>query len=265
MKINVIATIFVITLLTSCKSSNQITYFQDLDALGQLAESGINYEAKICSDDQLTISVSSLDPNAVAMFNLPLTSYLAPGEISATVTPVMQSYLVDAKGYIEFPVIGKLHVAGQTRNELSEALKKKIAAYAKSPLVTIQIRNFKVSVLGEVNKPGTILVPNERVSILDALGMAGDLTIYGERSNVVLIRDINGRKEFHRFDLTSSKVLTSPYFYLQQNDVIYVEPNKPRKDNSKYSQNAQFNVSVISTIVSAVSVLASLTIALLVK
>ena len=142
---------------------------------------------------------------------------------------------------------------------------KRISAYVKSPIVTIQIRNFKVSVLGEVNKPGTVNVPNERLSVLDALGMAGDLTIYGNRTNVLLIRDNNGLKEYHRFDLTSAEMLTSPYYYLQQNDVLYVEPNNARKGNAKYSQNGQFNVSLASTIISALSILASLGIALLVK
>ena len=144
-------------------------------------------------------------------------------------------------------------------------LTEKISAYVKSPIVTIQIKNFKVSVLGEVNRPGTVNVPNERLSVLDALGMAGDLTIYGNRTNVLLIRDNNGRKEYHRFDLTSAEMLTSPYYYLQQNDVLYIEPNKARKGNARYSQSGQFNVSLASTIISALSILASLGIALLVK
>ena len=149
--------------------------------------------------------------------------------------------------------------------ELAEKLKKEISVYAKSPLVTVKIQNFKISVMGEVNTPGTQIVSNERISILDAISLAGDLTIYGERTNVLLIRENNGKKEYHRFDLTSSEVLTSPFFYLQQNDIVYVEPNKARKSNSRYSQSSQFNISVASTIVSAISVIASLTIALLVK
>lgn len=267
MKIKLVTVILATILLTSCKTSNEITYFQDIDKYSseQLTKQNINYEAKISPDDQLSIFVSSVDPNAVAIFNLPLTSYLAPGEANVVATPTIHTYLVDNKGNIDFPILGSLHVAGMTRGELSDMLKEKISVYAKSPLVTVQIQNFKVSVLGEVNKPGTITIPNERVSILDAIGLAGDLTIYGERRNVVVIRDINGKKEFHRFDLTSSQMLNSPYYYLQQNDIVYVEPNKARRGNSQYSQNNQFNVSVASTIVSAISVLASLSIALLVK
>ena len=267
MKIKTAAATMLFVLLPSCKTSNQVTYFQDLDqnSIELLTKQDTSYEVKICPDDQLSIFVSSIDPNAVAVFNLPLTTYLTPGTTSVSTTPSIQSYLVDSNGNIDFPVLGTLQVAGLTRNELSAMLKEKISAYAKSPLVTIQIQNFKISVLGEVNKPGTLTIPNERISILDAIGMAGDLTIYGERSNVVVIRDNKGKKEYHRFDLTSSNTLTSPYFYLQQNDIVYVEPNKARRGNSKYSQNDQYNVSVASTIISAISVIASLTIALLVK
>ena len=147
---------------------------------------------------------------------MPLASYLAPGETNVTSTPVLHTYLVNSRGEIDFPVLGKIQVANMTRSELTDMMTEKISAYVKSPIVTIQIRNFKVSVLGEVNKPGTVNVPNERLSVLDALGMAGDLTIYGNRTNVLLIRDNNGKKEYHRFDLTSAETLTSPFYYLRQ-------------------------------------------------
>ena len=266
MKIKTLIFAFTIILLTSCKTTtNNITYFQDLDNQSAVTGKAVNYTPRIAPDDQLSITVSGMDPNAVATFNIPLTSYLAPGETNVTSTPVLHTYLVNSHGEIDFPVLGKLQVGGMTRSELTDMMTKKISAYVKSPIVTIQIRNFKVSVLGEVNKPGTVNVPNERLSVLDALGMAGDLTIYGNRTNVLLIRDNNGLKEYHRFDLTSAEMLTSPYYYLQQNDVLYVEPNKARKGNAKYSQNGQFNVSLASTIISALSILASLGIALLVK
>ena len=266
MKIKTLIFAFTIILLTSCKTTtNNITYFQDLDNQSAVTGKAVNYTPRIAPDDQLSITVSGMDPNAVATFNIPLASYLAPGETNVTSTPVLHTYLVNSHGEIDFPVLGKLHVGGITRSELTHMMTKRISAYVKSPIVTIQIRNFKVSVLGEVNKPGTVNVPNERLSVLDALGMAGDLTIYGNRTNVLLIRDNNGLKEYHRFDLTSAEMLTSPYYYLQQNDVLYVEPNKARKGNAKYSQNGQFNVSLASTIISALSILASLGIALLVK
>ena len=267
MKIKTLIPVFLLLMLMSCKTTtNTITYFQDLDnQMPAVTEQSVNYTPRIAPDDQLSITVSGTDPNAVAAFNMPLASYLAPGETNVTSTPVLHTYLVNSRGEIDFPVLGKVQVANMTRSELTDMMTEKISAYVKSPIVTIQIRTFKVSVLGEVNKPGTVNVPNERLSILDALGMAGDLTIYGNRTNVLLIRDNNGQKEYHRFDLTSSETLTSPYYYLQQNDVLYVEPNKARKGNAKYSQSGQFNVSLASTIISALSVLASLGIALLVK
>ncbi len=275
MNLRNIAFLLLVFLLTACRTTDTVGYFQDIETLetGAIENSNVNYETKIMPDDQLSIFVSSIDPAAVAMFNLPLTSYQSVGDgsgISPTSTtissaPSYQTYLVDNKGYIDFPVLGQIKVEGMTRSQLSEYLKDKISAYAKSPLVTVRILNFKVSVLGEVNIPGTKNVQNERVTILDAIGMAGDLTINGTRNNVLIIRDTNGKKEFQRVDLTSSELLNSPYYYLQQNDIVYIEPNQARKSNARYSQSKQFNISVASTVVSAISVIASLAIALLVK
>ena len=171
MKIKILIATFVLFFLTSCKTSNNVTYFQDIEqkTSGSITEQNINYETQICPDDQLSIVVSSIEPNAVAAFNI--------------TTPEPTYYLVDSQGCIDFPVLGKLKIAGKTRRELIDLLTEKISIYAKSPIVTIQIRNFKVSVLGEVNRPGSINIPNERVSVLDAIGLAGDLTIYGD-SNI---------------------------------------------------------------------------------
>lgn len=267
MKIKTIAAIILIALLTSCKTSNQVAYFQDISSnlTGKLTDENINYETKICQDDQLSIFVSSIDPNAVAIFNLPATSYQSIGENTVTTTPSLQTYLVDSKGIINFPVLGKIKVSGLTCDELSEELRTQIAVYAKSPLVTVRIQEFQISVLGEVNSPGMKTFSKEKVSLLDAISKAGDLSIYGERTNILVIRDNNGKKEYKRLDLTSSELFSSPYYYLQQNDVVYVEPNKARKGNANYSQSAQFNISVASTIVGAISVIASLAISLLIK
>lgn len=171
MKVKIISAAIGIALLSSCKTTNQITYFQDINSYSPelLQEKNIDYEAKICKDDQLSIFVSSVDPNAVAAFNLPLTSYLAAGEKDVVTTPTVQTYLVDSKGDINFPILGRIQVTGMSRSELANYLQTKISAYAKSPLVTVQILNFKISVLGEVNSPGTRQVNNERISILDPL------------------------------------------------------------------------------------------------
>ena len=149
-----------------------------------------------------------------------------------------------------------------TRNELSKFIEDKIRPELKDPFVLVQFMNFKVVVLGEVKTPGQISVQTERMSILDAIGAAGDLTIYGERKNVLLMREENGKRIFHRFDLTDQSLFESPYFYLRQNDVM---PNKAQRNNSNYNQLAQYRISVVSTVVSAISVLASLAIALFIK
>ena len=259
--------LFVILLLASCKTPVNVVYVQDLENQnsGSLTEDIVNYEAKIMPDDQLLIQVSSMNPAAVAMFNLPAASYQGSGETSLTTAPNLQTFLVDSNGDINFPVLGKVKVEGLTRIQLADLLTEEISEYVKSPLVNVKINNFRVSVLGEVRAPGTKNFSNERITILDALSAAGDLDIYAKRENILLLRDNNGKKEFHRLDLTSSDLIKSPYYYLQQNDVIYVEPNKARQSNARYSQRTSYNMSIISTVISAVSVIASLTIALLIK
>ncbi len=247
----------------SCRTSvDTVAYFQDLGKDSPDSLRVVDYMPVIAPDDQLQINVSGVDPEAVAVFNMPLTSYQTAGETMVNTTPVMQTYQVSDRGEIVFPVLGRLQVQGLTCSELSDMLRGRLQAYVKDPLVTVRISNFNVSVLGEVKKPGRINVTSERFSVLDAIGMAEDLTIYGNRKNVLLIREVDGKTVHHRFDLTSAETLTSPYFYLKQNDVVYVEPNKAQKSSSRYSQSRQFNVSVMSTIVSAISVLASLGIAL---
>ena len=175
------------------------------------------------------------------------------------------TYVVDTKGDIDFPILGKIHVAGLNCEQLRDLLTERISKDVKDPLVTVTLANFKVVVAGEVNKPGNIPVKGNRVTVLDALSAAGDLTPYGERSNVLVIREENGKRTFAHLDLNSSEVLTSPYYYLQQNDYVYVEPNKIRQANSKYNQDNASKLTVISTVVSACSVIASLVIALAIK
>ena len=176
-----------------------------------------------------------------------------------------QTYVVNSDGDIYFPVLGKIHVSGMTTEQLQAYLTERISHDVEDPVVNVRIANFEVVVGGEVKSPKKIRVNRNRYSVLDALGDAGDPTEYGERSNVLLVREENGRREYHRLNLNSSDILSSPYFYLQQNDYIYVEPNAVRQANSKYNQHNSFKLSVISTIVSASSVVASLVIALAVK
>lgn len=257
-----------ILFLGSCKSYKEVSYFQDIDQINSksdINESVVNYQSHILPDDMLGITVTGVDPNSIALFNLPAMSFLTPGEKEISYTQTLQSYLVSPDGYINFPVLGLVKVGGLTKQEGIAYLQDLISQYVKDPIVNIQFLNYRISVLGEVNKPGVFVISNDRTSILDAIGEAGDLTIYGKRDNVLLIRDNNGKKEFHRFDLNRSDLFVSPYYYLQQNDVIYVEPNQPKQKNSRYSQQDSFNVSLFSAIVSTASVIVSLVIALLVK
>ena len=155
-----------------------------------------------------------------------------------------------------------MKAGGLTREELSDLLESEISKYVKDPLVSVQITNFKVTVIGEVAKPGTLNVTSDRISILDAIGQAGDLTINANRTNVLVVREENGEKKFGRIDLTETETFASPYYYLRQNDIVYVEPNDAKKRNYRYSQAQQYNVTFFSTILSAISVITSMVVTL---
>ncbi|GBU07297.1 polysaccharide export outer membrane protein [Bacteroidales bacterium] len=223
------------------------------------------YEARIKSNDRLLITVSSptLSQEVVAQFNLPMTSFLSPGDVSVQTSSSIQTYLVDRDGYINFPVIGNIKLGELSIAEAKQSMAEKISTHINKPIINLEIISFKVTVMGEVFKPASIDVANGRISILDALGEVGDLTIYGNRKNVKIIRDNNGKKEFASLDLTSSSIFSSPYFYLQQNDVVIVEPNNTRKKESRYGESERYKLSVFSTALSSVSVIASTMIAII--
>lgn len=237
-----------------------ITYFQDLNSYQQQQlRAGEMYEPIIKNNDQLLITVSApiLDQQSVAQFNLPMITYLAPGETTSIQSNSVQTYMVESDGTIAFPVLGKIHLAGLTKSQAIEQISRQVSDYIANPIVNIQIVSFKVTVLGEVAKPGPIDVKNERISILDALGAAGDLTIYGNRQNVLLIRDNNGTIEYVKFDLTKSDLFISPYYYLQQNDLLVVDSNNTRKQDSKYGTADTYRNSLVTVLFSAVSVIIS--------
>ncbi|MDE6277477.1 MAG: polysaccharide biosynthesis/export family protein [Muribaculaceae bacterium] len=267
MKLKSLSTIAAaLLLLSSCSSSKTVLpYFTDISTIKEGSFEAGNYLPEIKPDDELFITVQSEVPEASLPYNLPLVNPATREKISASTAPRQQVYIVDTKGYINFPILGKLHVAGMTCEQLCDELTTKIAADVNDPIVTVQIANFNVVVAGEVSKPGTIKVDGNRFTVLDALGAAGDLTPYGERSNVLIIREENGKRTYHHLDLNSSETLTSPYYYLKQNDYVYVQPNKVRQANSKYNQDNAYKLTVISTVVSAASVVASLVIALAIK
>ncbi len=269
MKIKAIAFgLLIAGLLSSCASKRStLPYFQDLDAASlSVPVSPDQYEPKIEPSDELIITVTSRYPDLTLRYNLPLQNPALARDGFVAVGNVQQAtYIVSPEGDIVMPVIGKIHVAGMTTDALAELVTKEVEKDVEQPTVIVRLVNFAVDVAGEVAKPGRYISKGQRLSLLDALSEAGDLTPYGERSNVLVVREENGRRTAHVLDLTSADVLSSPYFYLKQNDYVYVTPNKIRTDNARYNQNNAFKLSVISTIVSGASVIASLVIALAVK
>lgn len=247
-------TISIITIitLTSCASRKDLVYFQDEPLSGGYIDSAPE-QLVYKPDDILTINVSAADPLAAKPFNLAIVSE-SDDILSVTGATRMQTYLIDYNGNIEFPVLGTLHIAGMTRIELTNMLKEKISIYAKDPIVNIRLINFTVTVIGEVSRPGTFTIQSERISLPEALGMANDLTIFGERKNVLLIREVDGRKKFAKIDLTSVNAVSSPLYYLQQNDVIVVEPNNARIRSANYNQNNAVLISAIGTLTTIVAV-----------
>ncbi|MDE7144499.1 MAG: polysaccharide biosynthesis/export family protein, partial [Muribaculaceae bacterium] len=261
---------------SSCGSRRStLTYFSDLKDNSGSMPVGV-YELTVVPDDQLLISVTAPDQEAAMPYNNPyqpvaVTDFNQTRTLaSASLTRrnqnlAYQPYVVSADGFINFPRLGKIHVAGMTLAQVGAYIEEKVAEKVVDPMVTVELVNFHVAVMGEVAQPGARLVNRERYSILDALADAGDMTPYGERSSVLLIREEGGQRVYHRLDLNSAELLESPYFYLKQNDVVYVEPNNIRQANSKVDQDKQFKLSMTSVIVSAASVIASLVIALFIK
>lgn len=264
MRLNLLALILLIAMMGACSVPKDVVYFQGIDRLTpeQVSQMAQNYDTKIAPDDMLSISVAAWDPTVVTPFNPPVYSYAQQGEEPVAASAALYTYLVDKEGYINFPVLGRIHVAGLTKQELSAELEKKISKYVQDPLVTVRITNFKVMVMGEVTRPGGLSVKSDRISILDAVGYSGDLTINANRKNILVIRDNNGQKEYGRIDLTDPAVFASPFYYLKQNDVVYVEPNEAKQRNARFSQSKQYNISIFTSILSAISVISSLVVAI---
>ena len=231
--------------LGACASKKDIAYLGE-QTIGE--NSILNtYEPKVQVDDELSIIVSAENPELTAQFNLPfIQQNFSPTQNQADI----RTYLVDKEGNIDFPILGKLTVAGMTRIELTSFMKEKVEKYIKNPIINVRILNFKYTVLGEVMRPGPYLNQGERVSVLEGLSNAGDLTIYGSRKNVLLIREENGKRITERLDLTNKDLLTSEYYYLRQNDIIYVEPNKTRVNSSVVGPNVTVWLSIASIIIS---------------
>ncbi|WP_418263889.1 polysaccharide biosynthesis/export family protein [Flavobacterium faecale] len=250
--------LFFICLFFSCGSKQDIVYYQNSDSLGNV-DTANSYEIKIQPDDLLMIIVSAEDPEIAAPFNLKTTSVVSPTGQDLIGQQSLQLYLVDSKGMIDFPILGKLKVIGKTRTEVVSMLSQKVATYIKNPIVNLRLMNFKVSVQGEVTSPGTFTVNSERLTLIEALSMAKDLTIYGKRDNILIIREVDGKKSVNRVDITKVDFINSPFYYLSQNDVVYVEPNKTKIDGSKVGANTGVIISAASIFVTLITLIISIT------
>lgn len=249
-------------LVSSCASQKRAWYLQDANPFTpeQIAESG---QIRIKPLDRLTIVVNSKDPELAVPFNssTSLSSVTGVASYSSATNQSLQIRTVDENGMLDMPVIGKIDCKGKTRSELAQLIADKIVegGYINDPSVNVQFADMKISVVGEVARPGQYDVTRDKISIFDALAMAGDLTIYGQRENVALIREENGMRTVHYFDLKNPDILASPYFYLQQDDVVYVTPNKYKAQAGEINQNRSFYISLVSVAVSVATLLVTIT------
>lgn len=232
--------------LTSCGSQKDVVYFQDAsDYETIVSDNSQTNTYKV--DDVIGVNVSTLDPTASIPFNL-FSSARGEGSFNQ---PQQLDYIVDKNGDIDFPVLGSVKILGLTSEEVKELLKEKLQPYLKDPIINIRLRNFTVTILGQVNRPGTYQVNGEQITILEAIGLAGDIDIKGKRKNVLVIRDFNGTKVYTRIDLTSKDVLNSPIYYLTQNDVVYVEPNKSAITQSSLDSRTSTAISIASLVITS--------------
>ena len=250
-------------MISACSSVENIAYMQQVEKQLKDNESANNlsYEAKIKPKDLLSITVVSTEPEASRIYNL-ITPQLQSQTLSMSMgtqlysQPTLQPYLVDNEGNINFPVLGQIHVKDMTKKELEAYILEKLkpAFTQELPIVTIRINNFSINVLGEVNAPGSYSTINERLTIFEGLALARDMTIYGKRENVKVLReDSDGNKQYYTLNLNDKNIINSPAYFLEQNDVVYVEPNQSRANSSKYGAAESFRISSISVLISLVT------------
>jgi polysaccharide export outer membrane protein len=254
---NRIFCLVIFVFFSSCAPTRNITYLNDLKGSTEYSEQIKNRtNARIQPDDVLSIVVSSLNPESNLLFNNGVLQTIGGTSGAPTSTSrVNDGYLVDQKGNINFPVLGRVELAGLTKEQATDKMTDEIKKSVKNPIVNIRFLNFKVTVIGEVNKPSTFTVANERLNVIEALGMAGDMTAYGKRENILIIREQNGVRSISRVNLASKDILNSPSFYLQQNDIVYVEPIKTKALQSSagltYLSGASLIVSILSIVLLA--------------
>lgn len=241
-------------LFSSCKTKEKLVYFQGATA-DSVSQS--NYTPVFKTDDYLSVIVTGEELETVAPFNLPTIGFTQTTNSSYTNgAPAGTGYLIDENGEINMPFIGKVKLVDLNRMEATDLIQSKLADYVKNPIVHIQILNYKITVLGDVKVPGTFKIPNERITIIEAIGLAGDLNITGNRKNVLVIRDENGKKTEYRVDLTAKDFLNSPVYYLTQNDVVYIEPNRVARSNSTlWRTSGSIFISTAALIITTIGVI----------
>lgn len=248
---------FLVVALAGCTGSKNVAYIQGAgeEDAEEFVQSTPLYDARILPKDLLTITVSATDPEAVQPFNLTVPS-MTTG-VSTYSQPQLMPYLVDNNGQINFPVLGMVTLSGLTKREAEQKMTELLGQYLKeAPVVTVKFVNYKISVLGEVARPNTFTISNEKVNLLEALAMAGDMTIWGRRDNVKIIReDMYGNQKVILMDLNDKNLIYSPYYFLQQNDVVYVEPNKTKAKNSEIGSATNIWLSATSIVISVATLL----------
>ncbi len=248
--------LLLVVLTFSCKAPKDIVYFQESENLEQITSSN-RFIATYKPQDIISIKVSAPDVDTAIPFNAGAISLSSEnGALTTSNVSSSPAYLVDANGMIEFPVLGTLTVGGLSSVEVKEMIKEKLKVYINDPIVSVQLENFKITILGEVRNPGPITIANERITLIEALGIAGDLDIQGKRTNITVIREENNTQTIHKVDLTSKEVFNSPVYYLAQNDIVYVEPNASKAKTSKNSNWTRTLTSVTSVLGIIISVIA---------
>jgi polysaccharide export outer membrane protein len=243
-----------VLLATSCSTREKIVYFGSKST--DEAKQQSNFTPILKVDDFLSVLVTADDPEAALSFNFPPGTQQSMNNGYVIGNPVLVGYLINSSGEIKLPVIGTVKVAGLNRMEATLLIEEKLKDYIKNPVVNIHIQNFKITVLGDVRNPGTFKIPNERMTILEAIGLAGDLRMTGNRKNVLVIRDENGKKSEYILDLTSENIFSSPAYYLTQNDVVYVEPNNTaRSESTLWRTTGPIFISLTSLVVTTATLL----------
>jgi polysaccharide export outer membrane protein len=258
-----IIALFFLIFFNSCSTYKSIPYFRDFSDTAQpMVVKTVPFKSPVIqTDDILSITIQTIDNDVTNLLNTnssvnnASTSMPILGSGNTGTTPQdVNGYLVDKDGNVELPFVGKVHVAGLTTSQAKDLLSTEVNKYFNDAIVNVRYENFKITVIGEVLKPSTYIVPNEKINILDALGMAGDMTIYGQRENVLLIRDTLNDKKLIRLNLNNKDIVSSPYFYLQSSDIIYVQPNKSKMASTDAYRNRYFALAAAVLTVIIVSV-----------